>query len=245
MRVALFVPCFIDAFFPEVGIATLELLEKLGFEVSYPFDQTCCGQPMGNSGFGAECGGVERLFARNFAGYDAIVCPSASCTNQVRSKFGLSDDEAGGVRGRIYELVEFLHDVVGPDRLPAAAFPHSVALHNSCTALRALGHEPAPETHVPFFSKPRALLGRVAGLTVVETERAGECCGFGGTYSVTEDAVSARMGLDKVQRQAATGADYVVSADMSCLMHQQGCAARAGIGLRYRHIAQVLNGSAQ
>jgi L-lactate dehydrogenase complex protein LldE len=241
-RIGLFVPCFIDTFYPEVGIATLELLEKLGLDVSYPFNQTCCGQPMGNSGFTAECLAVERLFVDNFAGFDAIVCPSASCTNEVRNKFGVDDAGAREVRSRTYELVEFLHDVIGLDHLPPAVFPHKVTLHNSCTALRSLDHEPPPEMNVPFHSKPRALLARVDGLSVVETERSGECCGFGGTYSVTEEAVSARMGLDKVTRQQKTGATYVVSADMSCLMHQQGCAARAGIDLHYLHIAQILNG---
>ncbi len=237
MRVALFVPCFVDAFYPEVGLATLSLLEKLGCEVDYPYDQTCCGQPMGNAGFRDEAAPVEALFARNFAGFDAIVCPSASCVHHVRSKSGI--DPAIGAR--TYELVEFLHDVAGADALPPSAFAHRVTLHNSCTALRGIGHEPAPELVVPFFSKPRALLARVEGLEIVETERADECCGFGGTFSVSEEAVSARMGLDKVSRQAASGAEYVVSADMSCLMHQAGCAARAGVGMRYVHIAQVLD----
>jgi L-lactate dehydrogenase complex protein LldE len=239
MRLALFIPCFIDAFYPEVGVAVLELLEKLGHEVDYPYDQTCCGQPMGNAGFSAEARPVEALFARNFAGYDAIVCPSASCVNHVRNKSGI--DRA--VAARVYELVEFLHDVAGPEALPRVSFPHRVTLHNSCTALRSLGHEPAPELVVPFFSKPRTLLARVEGLELVETQRSDECCGFGGTFSVSEEAVSARMGLDKVSRQNASGAEFVVSADMSCLMHQAGSAARAGLALRYLHIAQILNGS--
>ena len=238
MRIGLFVPCFIDMFYRDVGIATLELLEKLGHAVEYPAQQTCCGQPMGNSGFTAECAPVERLFERNFGGFDAIVCPSASCVNHVRHKSGI----ARGVADRTYELVEFLHDVVGPGALPPASFPHRATLHNSCTALRSLDHESVPELNVPFFSKPRALLAHVAGLELVDTERADECCGFGGTFSVTEEAVSARMGQDKVSRQEKSGAAFVVSADMSCLMHQAGCAARQGVGLRYVHIAQVLNG---
>ncbi|MBE7212067.1 MAG: (Fe-S)-binding protein [Gluconacetobacter diazotrophicus] len=244
MRIGLFVPCFIDAFHPEVGIATLELLEKLGFDVAFPRDQTCCGQPLGNNGFVREARPVRELFVRNFAGFDAVVCPSSSCVNEVRNKYDLADAASRAVRERTFELVEFLHDRVGPERMPPARFPHRATLHNSCTALRTLEHEPAPELNVPFFSKPRALLARVEGLELVDTERAGECCGFGGTYSVTEDAVSARMGLDKATRQRDSGAEYVVSADTSCLMHQAGCAARHDIALRYRHIAQVLNGSA-
>ncbi len=237
MRIGLFVPCFIDMFFRDVGIATLELLEKLGHDVEYPTGQTCCGQPMGNSGFTAECAPVERNFERNFDGFEAVVCPSASCVHHVRNKSGI----APALAGRTFELVEFLHDVSGAGSLPPAAFPHRVTLHNSCTALRSLDHEPVPEKHVPFFSKPRALLARVAGLELVETERADECCGFGGTFAVTEQAVSARMGHDKVSRQQASGAAFVVSADMSCLMHQQGCAARQGAALQYLHIAQILN----
>ena len=237
MRIGLFIPCFIDMFYRDVGIATLELLEKLGHAVSYPPQQTCCGQPMGNSGFTAECAPVERLFERNFAGFEAIVCPSASCVHHVRSKSGI----APAIASRTWELVEFLHDVAGPASMPAASFPHRATLHNSCTALRSLGHEPAPETNVAFFSKPRALLAHVQGLELMQTERADECCGFGGTFSVTEEAVSARMGHDKVSRQQNSGAEFVISADMSCLMHQAGCAARQRLELRYVHIAQVLN----
>ena len=240
MRIGLFIPCFIDMFYRDVGIATLELLEKTGHSVEYPTSQTCCGQPMGNSGFVAECAPVERLFERNFASFDAIVCPSSSCVHQVRNKSGISRD----VAARTYELVEFLHDVAGVASLPPAAFPHRVTLHNSCTALRSIGHEPVPEKNVPFFSKPRALLAHVQGLELMETERADECCGFGGTFSVTEEAVSARMGYDKVSRQRSSGAEYVVSADMSCLMHQEGCAVRQDVPLRYLHIAQVLNSGA-
>ncbi len=237
MRIGLFIPCFIDMFYRDAAIATLELLEKLGHRVEYPVAQTCCGQPMGNSGFVAECVPVERLFERNFTGFDAVVCPSASCVHHVRNKSGIARE----IASRTYELVEFLHDVAGVASLPPASFPHRVTLHNSCTALRSLDHEPVPELNVPFFSKPRALLAHVAGLELVETDRADECCGFGGTFAVTEEAISARMGHDKVSRQQRSDAAFVVSADMSCLMHQAGCAARQGAALRYVHIAQVLN----
>ncbi len=242
MRIGLFIPCFIDAFTPEVGVATLKLLRSLGHEIDYPQDQTCCGQPMANAGFNRESAATERLFVRNFAAYDAIVCPSASCVHHVRNKFDAiaQTAEVRELRTKTYELVEFLHDVAGVDALPPARFPHRVTLHNSCTALRAIGHEPAPETVVPFFSKPRALLARVEGLEIVPFERMDECCGFGGSYAATEDAVSIAMGRDKVERQARTGAEFVISADMSCLLHQQGCAERMSTGLRFLHIAQVL-----
>ena len=179
----------------------------------------------------------ERLFERNFAGFEAVVCPSSSCVHHVRRKSGIAPE----ITDRTYELVEFLHDIAGVETLPQARFAHRVALHNSCTALRGLGHQPAPECQVPFFSKTRALLARVQGLELVETERADECCGFGGTFAVTEAAVSARMGHDKISRLQASGAEFVVSADMSCLMHLGGCAARQAVKLGFVHIAQVLN----
>ena len=141
MRVGLFIPCFIDAFFPEVGIATLELLERFGLDVAYPLDQTCCGQPMANSGFEADAAGAEALFVRNFAGFDTIVGPSASCVHHIRNHLTAvpQTETVGEVRARTYELVEFLHDVLKAEAFPWARFPHKVGLHNSCSAVRGLG----------------------------------------------------------------------------------------------------------
>ncbi len=140
MKVALFVPCFIDAFFPEVGIATLELLERVGCEVVYPLDQTCCGQPMANSGCEEAAAGAEALFVRNFAGFEYIVSPSGSCIHQVRNHLTAIEqtEEVRQVRANAYELVEFLHDVLKVEAFPWAEFPHKVGLHNSCGTLRAL-----------------------------------------------------------------------------------------------------------
>ena len=245
MKVALFVPCFIDAFFPEVGVATLELLERFGIDVDYPLDQTCCGQPLANSGCQKEAAPVEALFVRNFAGYEWIVTPSASCTHHVRHHFDAipQSDEVQRVRARTIELVEFLHDVIKVKEFPWAEFPHPVGLHNSCAALRGLGHAAISELAEPFFSKPMALLSKVKSIRFVTPRRPDECCGFGGTFSVFEEPVSAKMGYDKVLDFAAAGADYIVSADQSCLMHQKGCAERLGLSLRFIHIAQVLNGA--
>jgi L-lactate dehydrogenase complex protein LldE len=245
MKVGLAVPCFIDSFFPEVGIATLELLERLGVDVTYPAGQTCCGQPMANSGFNGASRGTEANFARIFAGFDAVVMPSASCVNHIRKHLDAIPQTAAvqKLRANTYELVEFLHDVLRVREFPWAEFPHSVGLHNSCTALRSLHHANTSEIEEEPFSKPLDLLAGVRGIRFVEPLRADECCGFGGTFSVNEDAVSGRMGLDKVRDHAAAGADYIVSADTSCLMHQQGCARRAGMPLRFIHIAQILNGA--
>ena len=245
MKVALFVPCFIDAFYPEVGIASLELLERLGLDVHYPATQTCCGQPMANNGSEADAAGCEQLFADSFAGFDYIVGPSASCVHHVRSHMTAiaQTDTVTQVRARTYELVEFLHDVLGVRDFPWAEFPHRVGLHNSCSALRHLKEASISEVDAPTFSKPLALLAGVKGIEFAAPTRPDECCGFGGTFSVGEEAVSVRMGQDKVRDHRTAGADYIVSGDMSCLMHQKGCADRIGLGMRFIHIAQILNGA--
>jgi L-lactate dehydrogenase complex protein LldE len=244
MKVALFVPCFIDAFFPEVAVATLELLERFGCEVAYPLDQTCCGQPMANSGCHTDAAGAEALFVRNFAGYDHIVGPSASCIHHVRENLTAIEQtaEVKHVRENAYELVEFLHDVLGVREFPWAEFPHSVGLHNGCAALRALRTASMSELNETPFSKPMTLLSAVKGIRFASPKRPDECCGFGGTFSVYEEPVSARMGYDKVQDHHGAGAEYIVSADMSCLMHQKGCAERLELPIKFLHIAQVLNG---
>ena len=247
MRIGLFIPCYIDAFFPKVGIATLDLLERFGHEVVYPRDQTCCGQPMANSGFNAECAATEALFVRNFSGFDYVVGPSGSCVHHVRDNFDAIDQgaEVKEVRARTYELVEFLHDIQKVDAFPWARFPHRVGLHNSCGTLRRLKHARPSELHEPFFSKPIDLLSKVDGIEFVQPARPDECCGFGGTFSVFEEVVSTKMGYDKVSDHARAGAEYIVSADTSCLMHQQGCAERIGVPMKFIHIAQILNGKSR
>ena len=245
MRIGLFIPCYVDAFHPEVGIATLELLERLGLEVEYPPDQTCCGQPMTNTGCHAESAATEALFVRNFAEYDYVVCPSGSCAHHVRCNLDAIEqtDAVKRVRARTFELVEFLHDILHVDAFPWAEFPHKVALHNNCNALRGINIASMSELRGASFSKPMDLLGKVAGIQFVELARPDECCGFGGTFCVFEEGVSAKMGHDKVLDEHRSGAEYVASSDSSCMLHQQGCAERAGLPVRYIHIAQILNGA--
>jgi L-lactate dehydrogenase complex protein LldE len=245
MKVGLFIPCYVDAFFPEVGIATLELLERLGVAVDYPLDQTCCGQPMANSGCEGDAAATEALFVRNFAEFEYVVTPSGSCTHHVREHLTAipQTDDVRNVRARTFELVEFLHDVLGVREFPWAEFPHAVGLHNGCSSLRALRAAKMSEIDEPFFSKPLALLSGVKGIRFVTPERPDECCGFGGTFSVFEEPVSARMGYDKVLDHQRAGAEYIVSADMSCLMHQKGCAERLALPIRFIHVAQILNGA--
>jgi L-lactate dehydrogenase complex protein LldE len=163
----------------------------------------------------------------------------------VRDNFDAIEQtaEVTEVRTRTFELVEFLHDILKIEALPWARFPHRVGLHNSCGTLRALKHARPSELHVPFFSKPMDLLSKVAGIEFVTPARPDECCGFGGTFSVFEEVVSTKMGYDKVSDHAQAGAEYIVSADTSCLMHQQGCAERIGVPIKFIHIAQILNGA--
>lgn len=244
MRVALFVPCYIDAFERDVGIATLNLLRRFDVDPEYPVDQTCCGQPMVNTGCEAEAVATQELFVRNFAKFDYVVAPSGSCTHHVRCHMTAIDqtDEVRHVRERTLDLVEFLHDVLKVDGFPWAEFSHKVSYHNNCNALRGIYHASMSERREDAYSKPLHLLRMVKGIELVEKARPDECCGFGGTFSVFEPAVSVKMGQDKVRDHAMAGAEYVVSADSSCMLHQKGCADRLGVKLKFRHIAQVLNG---
>ncbi len=173
MRVGLFVPCYVDAFEPEVGIATLELLERLGCTVEYPFDQTCCGQPMANTGCHAEAAATEQLFVKNFSGFDYVVAPSGSCVHHVREHLTAipQTEEVAKVRASTFELVEFLHDVLKVEALPWAEFPHKVAYHGNCNALRGIGHARPSEINKPYFSKPLDLLKLVKGVEVVPIAR--------------------------------------------------------------------------
>jgi L-lactate dehydrogenase complex protein LldE len=237
-----------DMFYPQAGVATLELLEKLGVEVDYPFDQTCCGQPMANSGAFKQARATEDLFVRNFGGYEHIVAPSGSCVHHIRNKFTAAEDtpERRHVSAHTWDLAEFLHDVLEVQEFPWAEFPHEVALHVSCSAIRGLFEQSMSERpNDPWFSKPRSLLEKVKGVKIVDFDRPDECCGFGGTFAVTEEAVSAAMGNDKLARIGATGVRYVVSPDMSCVMHLEGCAHRNHGDLRFLHLAEVLNGGVQ
>jgi L-lactate dehydrogenase complex protein LldE len=246
MRVGLMVPCYVDMFYPEVGIATVELLEKLKVDFEYPYDQTCCGQPMANSGCYEEAKATEELFIQLFHDYDYIVAPSGSCTHHIRNKFSAAaaTPEREAISKKMLDLVEFLHDVLKVDKFPWASFPHKVALHTSCSAIRGLGMASMSElVHQKSFSKPKSLLERVDGVQFVEFERPDECCGFGGTFSATEEAVAAKIGYDKLAYIDAQHPDCIVSSDMSCLMHLQGCARRMKQEKRFLHVAEILNGA--
>lgn len=242
MKVGLFIPCYVDQFYPDAGIATLQLLEKLGVDVIYPPDQTCCGQPMANSGFEHLAGGCNKLFINNFHEFDFIVSPSGSCVLHIREH--LHDDNqpeaAREVSGKIWELTSFLTDVLKVKSLPSR-FPHKVGVHQSCHGQRGLHLSSMSELVAPSFSKPGSLLNMVQDLELVQLDRKDECCGFGGTFCVAEEAVSAKMGRDRVADHLTHGAEYITAADMSCLMHMEGILKRQGSNVKVLHIAEILN----
>ena len=242
MKVCLFIPCYINAIYPKVGVASYKLLKSLGVDVDYPLDQTCCGQPMANAGFENESIRLAQQFDEKFKDYDYIVGPSASCVAFVRDNYGRLMKKENHVctsDGKIYDLCEFIHDVVKPSHL-AAKFPHKVSLQNSCHGVRLLNLSSASELNIPYYNKLRDLLSLVEGIEILEPERPDECCGFGGMFAIEEDAVSVCMGEDKVRRHMNTGAEYIVGADSSCLMHLEGVIKREKSPIKTIHIVEIL-----
>ena len=246
MTVGLFIPCYVDQFYPGAAIATLQLLEKLGVTVAYPSKQTCCGQPMANSGYEHLTTGCNELFIDNFSGFDYIVSPSGSCILHIKDHLHSEnrENEAVQVRGKVYELTEFLTDILKVDRLDAT-FPHRVGVHQSCHGQRGLKISQMTELVAAPFSKPVQLLNMVKGIELIPLSRQDECCGFGGTFCVAEEAVSVKMGVDRVSDHLEHGAEYITGADMSCLMHMEGILRRQGSKVKVMHIAEILNSSAQ
>lgn len=235
MKVGLFIPCYVDQFYPQVGIATLQLLEKQKIEVAYPLQQTCCGQPMANAGFEHLTPTCNANFLEAFSPFDYIVCPSGSCTLHVKEH--LQHERIGR---KIFELTEFLTDVLQIKNI-SARFPHKVGLHQSCHGLRGLKLAQMSELVAPPFSKPEVLLKMVEGLQLIALDQKDECCGFGGTFAVTEEAVSVKMGQDRVSDHLEHEAEYITGVDMSCLMHLEGILRRQKSKLKVIHLAEILN----
>jgi L-lactate dehydrogenase complex protein LldE len=235
-RVSLFVTCIVDQLFPHVGMAMTEVLERLGYEVDFPGDQTCCGQPAFNSGFREEARTVARHFLKVFESAECIVAPSGSCTSMVTHHFDelfQKDPETlervHALNRRIWEFSTFLTDVARVEDV-GARFPEVVTFHDGCHALRELG----------IRSAPRRLLAHVRGLELREMQPAEECCGFGGTFAVKFAELSGAMARTKIEAIRNTGANTVVSLDPSCLMQIQGALSRAGSTIRTMHLAEVL-----
>jgi len=239
--VALFVPCYIDQFYPQVGLATVDLLERFGIHADFPEAQTCCGQPMANSGCFADAAPLAKKFLDVFSRYRYVVCPSGSCTSMVREHYVNllpGEPKIAAMRGKVYELCEFLHDVV--QAKPRGRFPHRVGLHQSCHGLRELRLASGSERRIAAFDKVRDLLGGLEGIQLVELARQDECCGFGGTFAVSEEAISCAMGKDRIADHERAGAEIIAGADMSCLMHLSGLLRREHKPLRVMHVAEVL-----
>ncbi|MEU6311455.1 (Fe-S)-binding protein [Streptomyces sp. NPDC047014] len=242
MRAALFVTCVNDALYPRTGIAAVRLLERLGVGVDFPAAQSCCGQPQYNTGYRREAEPLLRRTAAAFAGHAYVVTPSASCAAMLREHYPRIGREAAregrgtelaeaaeALAPRVYELTEFLVDVLGVTDV-GAYFPHTVTYHPSCHGLRGLR----------LGDRPRRLLAAVKGLDLVDLPGAEECCGFGGTFAVKNPAVSASMGTDKLTAAATTPATVLCGTDNSCLTHLDGLVRRTGTGPRTLHIAEIL-----
>lgn len=240
--VGLFIPCYIDQFYPHVGIATLELLQRLGLRVHYPLKQTCCGQPLANSGAEKKAVKTYQNFVRNFSEFDYVVSPSGSCVYHVREHYNILEqtDEVKKVRQNMFELCEFLTDVLKVDDL-GAVFPRKVGLHQSCHGLRGLKLGKSSEIIAERNSKVLRLLEKVKGIELVDLDREDECCGFGGTFSIFEPDVSVKMGKARILDHKTNGAEIITATDMSCLMHLEGIIHRNREEIKVMHIAEILN----
>lgn len=236
LRVSLFVTCIVDQFFPQVGLAMAEVLERAGCKVDFPEGQTCCGQPAFNSGFRKEAREVARHFLKVFRDADYVVAPSGSCTSMITHHF--EDlfrnqpewlEQTRRLKPRVWEFSQFLLEVTRVEDV-GARLDKVVTYHDSCHALRELG----------IKEGPRRLLARVRGLELREMDAAEECCGFGGTFSVKFPEISGGMARTKIESILRTGAETVVSVDAGCLMQVQGTLSRAGLPIGTMHLAEVL-----
>lgn len=236
--IALFIPCLVDALFPEVGVAMVRVFERIGIPLTYPDGQTCCGQPAFNSGYRYEAAAAARRFIDVFAEAEAIVCPSGSCVAMVRHHYPelfaddpLTHDRALAVGRRTFEFSEYLVDVLHRTDLDAT-FAGIATYHDSCHLARTLG----------IREQPRHLLRHVRGLSLIEMANSDTCCGFGGTFSTIYPEISVALADDKVDNILQSRAEIVVGSDVSCLMQIRGRLSRRGADVRVLHLAQVLAG---
>lgn len=238
MTVQLFIPCFIDQLYPTVAFNTVKVLEKAGCTVQYNPNQTCCGQPAFNAGFWGEAKDVCNKFIQDFSGADYIVAPSASCIGFVKNyynklfKQSAQQQAVKKLSERVFELSDFLVNILKVEDL-GASFSGKATYHDSCAALRECG----------LKQEPRKLLQHVKGLELIEMADNETCCGFGGSFAVKFEPISIAMGDQKITHASATGAEFIISTDMSCLMHIDGCLKHKGTGLKVVHLADVLASS--
>ncbi len=236
MKVNLFIPCFIDQFYPEVGFATVKILKKAGCEIIYNPEQTCCGQPAYNSGYWKQTLEAAKHFLEVFDNPYPVVAPSASCTGFIRRNYQkLSEDptyleKVHDLRNRIFELTDFLVNQLKFVDF-GARFDAVVTYHDACTALREYG----------IKQEPRILLSHVKGLELREMKEAETCCGFGGTFSVKFKPISVAMVQQKVESAMETGAQYITSTEASCFMNINGYIQKQKLPIRTIHIAQIIS----
>ncbi|MDZ4807881.1 MAG: (Fe-S)-binding protein [Bacteroidota bacterium] len=235
MNVQLFIPCFVDQLYPDTAFNMVKVLEKAGCTVSYNTSQTCCGQPAFNAGFWDEAKSVCTKFIKDFSGSDYVVAPSASCIGFVRNYYGKLfenssvHNEVKDLGKRVFEFSEFMLDILKVEDV-GAVLNGKATYHDSCAGLR----------ECKIKEEPRRLLSHVKGLSLSEMNDVETCCGFGGTFAVKFEAISVAMGEQKVEHALATGADYLISTDHSCLMHLQGYIKQKGYNLKTMHLADVL-----
>ena len=235
MKVQLFIPCFIDQLYPQTAFNMDKVLEKACCDVEYNVNQTCCGQPAFNAGFWDDARDVASKFLKDFDTVDYIVAPSASCVGFVRNYYpklfenSTSHNQVKNLTGRVYEFSEFLTEVLNIQNF-GAVLNGKATYHDSCAALR----------ECKIKEGPRELLSHVKGLELVEMEDNETCCGFGGTFSVKYEAISSGMADQKIQHALATGADYIISTDMSCLMQLEGYIKKKELNIKPMHLADVL-----
>ncbi len=235
MTVQLFIPCFVDQLYPSTAFNMVKVLEKAGCDVQYNTNQTCCGQPAFNAGFTDECKSVAGKYMKDFGGSDYVVSPSASCTGFVRNYFpkmfnnSAAQHQVQDLGARSFEFTEFLTEILKIENF-GASMPMKATYHDSCAALR----------ECKIKTGPRKLLSHVKGLELVEMADNETCCGFGGTFSVKFDAISAAMADQKLNHALATGATHIISTDLSCLMQLDGVIKNKQYPLQTIHIADVL-----
>src|SRR5690606_14090475 len=231
MNVQIFIPCFVDQLFPETAFNMIKVLEKLGCNVHYNPEQTCCGQPAFNAGFRNESREVCLKFIKDFEGKDFIVAPSASCVGFVKNYYSKlfenssNHKEVKQLQGRIFEFSDFLVNILKTE-FTGATLHAKATYHDSCAGLRECG----------IKNEPRTLLKNVAGLEIIEMEHVETCCGFGGTFAVKYEPISIAMADQKLVNATATGAEYIISTDLSCLMHINSYAAKKGINIKTLHL---------
>jgi L-lactate dehydrogenase complex protein LldE len=243
MKIGLFIPCYVDNFYPNVGKACWQILKKLNCDVEYPMEQTCCGQPLGNAGYDKSILAISKHFINTFIKYDYIVAPSGSCVHFVKHNYDADPEILKQLSEKTYEFCDFLLNILHINHWDAI-YPHRVAIHNSCHAHRGLALGNPSELRITDKTKPSVaekIMSMVKDVEMVTLNRSDECCGFGGTFSIFDEAVSAQMGEDRLQDHINNKVHTITGLDVSCLMHLEGIIKRKNYDISVKHVAEILN----